>query len=189
MQNGNGCMTHAGMRARRAAFGLAIVGIAIVALHAAAADAEIFKCKGPGGRVLYSDSPCPGGGGEILTLTEGSVIPFAKPPTADPDAETPNAPPRLRDDAPRAAGRYQPSANERQRIVDLERVQHTADNGEKREAARIEIDEIRRGVMARMSYEDRRRMDGYWVDLGNADRRRRVAAVQQLADLFAAAWR
>jgi hypothetical protein len=90
------------------------------------------------------------------------------------------------DEPAQQAGRYELSVNERQRIVNLEQVQRTADNTEKRQAARMEIDETRRGTVARMSYDDLRRKDGYWVDLGNLDQRRRGVAVQQLAALFAA---
>ena len=88
--------------------------------------------------------------------------------------------------AQQAGDRYEPSVNERQRIVNLEQVQRTGDNAEKRQAARMEIDETRRGTAARMSYDDLRRKDGYWVDLGNLDQRRRAVAVRQLAALFAA---
>ena len=174
------------IRARRAVIGVACVVAA--ALHGGAVDAEIFKCKGPGGRVLYGDSPCPGGGGEVLTLDENPPAPPGAPPAANRNPELPVVSPRMRPEAPRAPVRYELSANERQRIVSLEQVQRSGDNSEKREAARMEIDEIRRGVLARMSFEDRRRKDGYWTDLDNIDRRRRIVAVEQLADLFAAAW-
>lgn len=160
---------------------------AIAAGHAPAADAEIFKCKTPDGRILYSDSPCPGGGGEILP-DESLPLPVA-PPAPPAPAErnhVANGPAATRNDMPRASGRYEMSANERQRIVNLEQMQRAADNGEKRQAAHMEIVEIQRGTVARMSYEDLRRKDGYWVDLGNLERRRRIVAVQQLTDLFAA---
>jgi len=85
-----------------------------------------------------------------------------------------------------AASDYDLSLNERQRVGNLEQIQRSADNAEKREAARMEIQEIRRGTLARMSLEDQHKKDGVWADLGNVDRQRRIVAVRQLADLFAA---
>jgi hypothetical protein len=161
--------------------------IAVVALGVSDAGAEIFKCTSADGRVLYSDAPCPPSSrGEVVVPNDNSPIPAPKSPP--PDAGTSPAPPAMPDTkapTPATQGTYQLSLNERQRIVNLEQVQRSADNDEKREAAQIEIREIRRGTLARMSYEDQRRKDAFWVDLGNIDRKRRITAVRQLSDLFA----
>ncbi|HET8876923.1 MAG TPA: DUF4124 domain-containing protein [Casimicrobiaceae bacterium] len=150
------------------------------------AQGTIFKCTDASGRILYSDAPCPGGSrGEVVAPDENSPIPATSAPAPQRNGA---AAVRTATDEPaqQAGDRYEPSVNERQRIVNLEQVQRAGDNAEKRQAARMEIDETRRGTVARMSYDDRRRKDGYWVDLGNLDQRRRAVAVQQLAALFAA---
>lgn len=182
---GTGRRAHA-VRAALARSTLGCVLCAGIALwQPSAADAEIFKCKSPDGRILYSDSPCPGGGGEILIPDENLPIPVAKPATTGRNAGAPGAPAAPRADTVRAAGGYELSMNERQRVANLEQVQRSGDNDEKRQAARMEIAEIQRGTVSRMSSQDLRRKDGYWVDLGNLDQRRRGIAVQQLAQLFA----
>lgn len=175
----------------------AIACIGLAATAVCNADAEIFKCKDADGRILYSDSPCPGGSqGEVLVPNDSSPVPAAKSPPPEANrSPAPAAPSDARQPATAASdGRqaadstsasYELSANERQRIANLEQVQRAADNAEKREAARMEIQEIRRGTVARMSYQDQRRKDDFWVDLGNLDPQRRVVAVRQLADLFA----
>ena len=186
-----------GALARRIGRAVACIGIAgVVACNA---DAEIFKCTSADGRILYSDAPCPANSrGEVVVPNDNSPMPAPKSPPPDSPAPAPKSPPPgsgaspsspampdAQPPVPRSAGRYELSVNERQRVANLEQVQRAADNDEKREAARIEIQEIRRGTLARMSYEDQRRKDGYWVDLGNLDRKRRLAAVRQLSDLFA----
>lgn len=160
----------------------AAIGFAL----ASSAAAEVFKCIDASGRVLYSDAPCPGGShGEVIPMTDNAPAPAAKAPAPERDATPAGAAPPAPPPQP-AGGRYDLSVNERQRVANLEQVQRSADNGEKREAARMEIREIQRGTLARMSYEDLRKKDAYWVDLGNPDAGKRQAAVQQLAALFAA---
>ena len=150
------------------------------------AQGAIFKCTDASGRILYSDAPCPGGSrGEVVVPSDSSPIPATSAPAPQRNGAAAVGT-ATNEPAQQAGDRYEPSVNERQRIVNLEQVQRTGDNAEKRQAARMEIDETRRGTAARMSYDDRRRKDGYWVDLGNLDQRRRAVAVQQLAALFAA---
>jgi uncharacterized protein DUF4124 len=161
--------------------------MAVAALVACNAHAEIFKCTSADGRILYSDVPCPASSrGEVIVPDDNAPIPAPKP--RPPEAAAPPPSRVTSDGQPVAAttGGYELSLNERQRIGNLEQMQRSADNAEKRDAARMEIQEIRRGTLARMSFEDQRRKDGFWVDLGNLDRQRRIVAVRQLTDLFAA---
>jgi hypothetical protein len=163
-----------------------LVSASVAAAGLCAAQGNVFKCTDAFGRILYSDAPCPGGmRGEVVVPRDSSPIPAPGPPAPEgngiPASRAAGGAPALP-----AAVRYDLSLNERQRIANLEQVERTADNAEKRQAARMEIDETRRGTVARMSYGDLRKKDGYWVDLGNLDPRRRVVAVQQLAALFAA---
>ena len=191
-----------GARMRGIARALACIGVATVA--ACNAHAEIFKCTSVDGRILYSDAPCPPSSrGEVIVPDDNSSIAAPKPrpeaaPSPRPGPEVQPAPKPRPEVAPSprpgpevqpvaaAASDYDLSLNERQRVGNLEQIQRSADNAEKREAARMEIQEIRRGTLARMSLEDQRKKDGVWADLGNVDRQRRIVAVRQLADLFAA---
>jgi len=191
-----------GARMRGIARALACIGVATVA--ACNAHAEIFKCTSVDGRILYSDAPCPPSSrGEVIVPDDNSSIAAPKPrpeaaPSPRPGPEVQPAPKPRPEVAPSprpgpevqpvaaAASDYDLSLNERQRVGNLEQIQRSADNAEKREAARMEIQEIRRGTLARMSLEDQHKKDGVWADLGNVDRQRRIVAVRQLADLFAA---
>ena len=191
-----------GARMRGIARALACIGVATVA--ACNAHAEIFKCTSVDGRILYSDAPCPSSSrGEVIVPDDNSSIAAPKPrpeaaPSPRPGPEVQPAPKPRPEVAPSprpgpevqpvaaAASDYDLSLNERQRVRNLEQIQRSADNAEKREAARMEIQEIRRGTLARMSLEDQHKKDGVWADLGNVDRQRRIVAVRQLADLFAA---
>ena len=169
-------MQHRAIRisARAVALGLAF------ALLPSGAVAEIYKCKDAAGGVVYTDVKCPGG--EVLQPTETSVIPLSRP--APPAGVSTTV--KLVPEAPaKAPAPYIVTSEDRQRIANLEQVLRNADNPQKRQAARMEIAEIHRGTVARMSYDDLRRKDSYWVDLSNPDEQRRRVAVTQLADLFA----
>lgn len=190
MRTKSGSPRRASSRRGRTALAAAMLQCAACVGLAAApfchAQGAIFKCTDASGRILYSDAPCPGGSrGEVVVPSDSSPIPATGAPAPQRNG---TAAVRTATDEPaqQAGDRYEPSVNERQRIVNLEQVQRAGDNAEKRQAARLEIDETRRGTVARMSYDDLRRKDGYWVDLGNLDQRRRAVAVQQLAALFAA---
>jgi len=164
-----------------------ILGAALLSIAVAtgfvgrAASAEIYKCKDQANQVVYTDAPCPGG--VVLKPLESASIPTPAKPS--PATSSQAAPSTFAGSGTGSPGPYVVTSDDRQRIANLEQVLRTADNAQKREAARMEIFEIQRGTVARMSYEDVRRKDGYWVDLGNLDERRRRTAFTQLADLFA----
>ena len=240
---------------------LEVLAVAIGALSASPATADIFKCKGPDGHVTYSDAPCAGASSVRLDLKEpvedldprrpavtpspvnrpaaiapSTVIrptavappsvtrpamaapnPVNRPtvgapaPVTPPIVATPNPadrPPAVAPNSviPPAVVRpnaliapspadlvvpvdrgavYELSYGDRQRIADLEQVRNASSHGEARESATLEISSIRRGGLARMSYDDLRRKDEYWGDLGSSDPDRRRVAAMQLADLLA----
>jgi 50S ribosomal subunit-associated GTPase HflX len=86
-----------------------------------------------------------------------------------------------------APGGYELSYSERQRIANLEQIEKlTTAYREQRQAATLEIANIRRGVVARMSADDLVKKDQYWADLSRLEAERRRAAASQLVNLFAA---
>lgn len=165
---------------------------AIAALSMTSAAAEVFKCKDSRGHITYSDSPCPDGSGGRVDLKEpvednGPRRP-ALPPKAD-AAEapaTPAAAPPAAAPAERGKSDYPLTYNDRQRITNLEQIERNPSAyAEQRRSATLEIANIRRGVLARMSFDDARKKDNYWADLASLDSNRRRTAQMQLANLFA----
>lgn len=45
-----------------------------IALAACSASAQVVKCKGPGGKVIYSDVPCPDGAAGQSVNTQANVL-------------------------------------------------------------------------------------------------------------------
>jgi hypothetical protein len=156
---------------------------------ASAVSADVYKCKGPQGQVTYSESPCPGQPSVRMDLKEPVENRDPRPPAA-PSAVAPpgavaNATPAA---APPVAsnGGYELSYSDRQRIANLEQIERTTSAySEQRQSATLEILNIRRGTIARMSAEDLQKRDNYWADLGKLEAERRRAAASQLANLFA----
>jgi hypothetical protein len=73
----------------------AILAAAVAAVAAGTAQAEVYKCKGPNGKLTFSDKPCPG------QATEEVAVEFVEP----------SAEQRL--DAAEAAASHQRMAKER----------------------------------------------------------------------------
>ena len=164
---------------------LAAIGL----LVASAASADVYKCKGPQGQVTYSESPCPGQPSVKMELRSPVENRDPQPPvsaavTAAP-AGVANAAPAVPAVAPSTGG-YELSYSDRQRIANLEQIERTTSaHREQRQSATLEILNIRRGTVARMSAGDLVKKDNYWADLGKLDADRRRAAASQLANLFA----
>jgi len=172
---------------------LSIVFAAIIAQPAPTFAADVYKCTGPQGQVTYSESPCPGqpsvrldvrpptdnrddrrpsDNGQAATTATGTAASGGAPPTAPSAAQKPNG--------------YELSFSERQRIANLEQIEKMSTAyREQRQAATLEIANIRRGVLARMSAEDLAKKDQYWADLSRLEAERRRVAASQLVNLFA----
>lgn len=175
------------MRARLQSAALAAIGV----FAASWAAADVYKCTGPQGQVTYSESPCPG---------QPSVRMDVRPPSDNREARRPPDPVPPAMAPPGAAaiavpavtptpapGGYELSYSERQRIANLEQIEKlTTAYREQRQAATLEIANIRRGVVARMSADDLVKKDQYWADLSRLEAERRRVAASQLANLFAA---
>jgi hypothetical protein len=161
---------------------------AIAALGAAGASADVYKCTGPQGQVTYSESPCPGQPSVRMDVRKPPDSRDPRPPdaaVAPPDAATKAAPTVAPVPAPPSA--HELSYSERQRIANLEQIERMSTAyREQRQAATLEIANIRRGVLARMSADDLAKKDQYWADLSRLEAERRRVAASQLANLFAA---
>lgn len=165
---------------------------AIAALAMTSAAAEVFKCKDSRGHITYSDSPCPDGSGGRVDLKEPvedngpsrSAVPPNRDAGAEPATTAPPVPATAT--AERSKSDYQLTYNDRQRITNLEQIERNPSAyAEQRRSATLEIANIRRGVLARMSFDDARKKDSYWADLASLDSNRRRTAQMQLANLFA----
>lgn len=160
------------------------VAIAALTLAVSSACADVFKCTGPRGHVTYSEAPCPGETSVRLELKEPVESRDPRPSVAPSAVPAPQAPALA--PANPAAGGYELSYRDRQRIANLEQVERTASAyREQRQSATLEIFNIRRGAVARMSADDLRKKDGYWADLARLEPDRRRTAALQLANLFA----
>lgn len=167
---------------------LAAVGL----LVASAANADVYKCKGPQGQVTYSESPCPGQPSVKMDLRPPIENRDPQPPappaviTSPPGVAAAAAPAAITPSAVAPSTGYELSYSDRQRIANLEQIERTTSAyAEQRRSATLEIRNIRSGTLARMSAADLVKKDGYWADLGKLDVDRRRTAASQLANLFA----
>jgi len=178
-----------GARVARRMMPLRSATLAVIGVFAAAgASADVYKCTGPQGQVTYSESPCPGQPSVRMDVKKTPDSRDPRPPDAaaePPPAATSAAPSVARPPAPPNA--YELSYSERQRIANLEQIERMSTAyREQRQAATLEIANIRRGVLARMSPDDLAKKDQYWADLSRLEAERRRVAASQLVNLFAA---
>jgi hypothetical protein len=129
-----------------------------VFLSASEANAQPFKCTGPDGKIVYSDSRCEG--------------PAAKAPAAAPAAKP--------------GSRYELNDADRNRIRMLEAiVVREGSYSEQKTGAQLEIQNIRRGADARLSNAEREKRDALAADLSNADAKKRTQALRDLREIYA----
>ena len=130
-----------------------------VLLGSTHAWAQPFKCTGPDGKIVYSDTRCEG--------------PAAK---AAPTAQ----------DESKARGRYELTDADRERIRTLEALVVKADSfSEQKTAAQLEIQNIRRGADARLSSAEREKRDTFAAELSSADAKKRTQALRELREIYA----
>ncbi len=124
----------------------------------APAWAQPFKCTGPDGKIVYSDTRCEG-----------------------PAAKAPSAP-----DAAKPGGRYEPTDADRERIRALEAmVVKEGAFSEQKTAAQLEIQNIRRGADARLSSAEHAKRDAFAAELSSADVKKRTQALRELREIYA----
>lgn len=141
---------------RNLKFSLALAAGALLA--ATPATAQLFKCQDASGKVVFSDVRCE------------APAPKAAAPTSAEKA---------------AAGRYQMTDADRQRIQQLEAGQKRAGlSAELVSAENLEIFSIRSGQDARLSQDQRSRREALQPGLSSTDAKKRKEALNAIRELY-----
>ena len=121
-----------------------------------AAHAEMYKCKGPYGRPVFTDQPC------------DNLLPPEKKAAAEPEAA--------------AKG---PSAEDQARLKALDAITDDPKaNDEQKTAAQLEAGNIRRNLEGKLSKSDKERRAALTRQLAGPDRKKREAALRELRTLY-----
>jgi hypothetical protein len=129
--------------------------LAAMVLGATGAGAEIFKCKGPDGKTVISDTRCE------------SEAPKVKPPEKD------------------TSGRYQLNDADKARVKTLETiVDSKTSNAEQKSAAQWEMGNIRMGAEVRMTPEDRAKREALVKELEGADQKKRSELITKIREFY-----
>jgi hypothetical protein len=132
-----------------------ILAVSMV-VAASTAGAEIFKCKGPDGKTVISDTRC-----------ENEA---PKPAAAAPKD---------------TSGRYQLTDADKARVKSLETlVDSKAANSEQKSAAQWEMSNIRMGADARLTPEDRAKREALVSQLAGADQKKRTELLGQIRTFY-----
>lgn len=169
--------------------------IAIAALvFSTGAAGQLFKCKGPDGRTVYSDTRCEAAAsGNALKVSPNSttggqrpddsaMVPAAKSGAA---ADPMDAPPGVAPGVATAASRYEPTSADRDRIRNLEvTASRLGAYSEQKSAAQLEIQSIRSGGDSRLSSGEREKRDSLTTDLASTDAKKRSQALRDLRRIY-----
>jgi hypothetical protein len=175
------------------------------ALAPLGAAAQLYKCKGPDGKTVYSDSKCEASEAGALKVTPMSTTPSAREKAAAeaakeaaaakaapgstlsgaaPAGEAPGASTVTRSVGSASAG-YRLTASDEERLRNLEvgrtRLGATA---EQKSAMDLEMRHIRSGRDARLSSEDRARREALHSDLMSSDAQKRRKALSDFRALY-----
>jgi hypothetical protein len=168
------------------------------ALAPAAVSAQLYKCKGPDGKTVYSDSKCEASEAGALKVTPMSTTPSAREKAAAEAAKEaeaakagvgsalPGTPaPTMSGSVPASPKPHELSSSDQERLRNLEvgrtRLGATA---EQKSAMEVEIRNIRSGRDARLSSEDRSRRDALQSDLMSSDAQKRKKALSDFRSLY-----
>jgi hypothetical protein len=172
-----------------------------LALAPAMAHAQLFKCKGPDGKIVYSDTRCEGSDKGAIKVTPNSSTlserekamaekaaadaEAARQQAAEADRERRSAPPPASTSAAEGPRRYELTGSDRERLRELEMTAGSLGaSPEQKDAARFEMARIRSGDDARLSSDARSRRDSLRVDLSSADAKKRRQVLQQFRSLY-----
>ena len=182
---------------------------AVAAFSAAGAGAQLYKCKGPDGKIVYSDSKCEA----AATGNEIKVTPMTTTKSEREKAMEEAAAKKAEEDkkaAEKAAERsaiakevavemrrsgagaapppeppYQLTSSDRDKIRELEITANTlAAHPEQREAAQLQIARIKRGAEAKMTSSERAARDDLVHDLASADAAKRRRAMSEIRSTY-----
>ncbi len=178
-----------------------VLALAIGALLVpAAASAQLFKCKGPDGKTVYSDTRCEASSsGSALKVMPNSATRSERERAEEAAARAADTPtavnPRIEGIAPlpssgtsvsaASSEPYELTSSDRERIRNLEVTAGSLGAySEQKTAARMQITGIRRGGEARMTGAERERRDSLTTDLSSTDAKKRSQALGDLRSLY-----
>jgi hypothetical protein len=181
-----------------------VLGAGLLLLPAVA-SAQLYKCKGPDGKIVYSDSRCEAADTGALKVTPMGTTPSerekaavekaaadkaaAEKAAADKAAWEKGIPPGMvLAPAPVAAPvrkPYEATSSDNQRLRNLE-VDSTRAGAysEQKSAFEMEAHHIRSGRDAALSSDDKARRDAFHADLSSTDAKKRREALEGLRRLY-----
>ena len=134
--------------------------VVIASCACAVASAEMFKCRTPDGKTVFSDTRCE------------DAIQMDKPAASAPAEAAPGA-------------RYELTSADRERIRALDAVvDKPGSNSEQKTAAQLEISNIRRGAEETLTREQRKRREALTAELANGDPKKRAQTLGQLRTFY-----
>jgi len=170
--------------------------------------AQMYKCKGPDGKIVYSDTKCEASHtGDALKVTpmgttkseREKAMEAAAAEKADADRKAAEKAAErkaiAKDVAEEMRGQggsasaaptpYQLTSADRERIRELEMTTNSIGaNSEQKAAARIHIARIKRGDEAKMSASDRAARDSLVTDLSTTDQAKRERTLREIQSKY-----
>ena len=169
----------------------------LLALAPALAQAQLFKCKGADGKIVYSDTRCEASDKGNLKVTPMSTTPSerekalaAEKAAAEAEAAkkaVAEGRPLPADASPaaRASARYELTSSDRDRIRELEMTLGSLGaSREQKDAASFEISSIRSGADSRLGADARARRDSLRTDLSSTDAKKRRQVLEQFRRVY-----
>lgn len=172
-----------------------IAMLALFALLPAAAQAQLYKCKGADGKVVYSDTRCEGSDKGSLRVSPNASTPsdrekaMAEKAAAEAEAAKRAAaegrPPPTPGANTAPGARYELTSADRERIRELEMTMGSQGaTREQKEGAGFEISSIRSGADARLDADRRSRRDSLRTDLSSVDAKKRRQALDEFRRVY-----
>jgi hypothetical protein len=170
-----------------------LLAIAIAALLVPApAAAQLFKCKGPDGKIVYSDTRCEAAAsGDALKVSPNSTTGGGRyeSPVPPPPAKAGEASARVDEAASAPATElrrpYELTSADRDRIRNLEvNANRLGAYPEQKSAAQLEIQSIRNGAESRLTGSEREKRDALTADLTSTDARKRSQALREIREIY-----
>jgi hypothetical protein len=183
--------------------------IAALAAVAVPAWGQLYKCKGPDGKVVYSDTRCEAADTGALKVNPNSTTPSEREKAATEAAA------KAREDAARdkaegeklkrqleaagvqiapapstpqpaaAKGPYELTGSDRDRLRGLEMTANSVGaTSEAKSAAQYEISQIRSGRDAQLTSDQRSRRESLRTDVSSVDAQKRRDALQQFRAVY-----
>jgi hypothetical protein len=172
------------------------------ALAPVAASAQLYKCKGPDGKTVYSDSKCEASEAGALKVTPMATTPSAREKAAAeaakeasgkgaastlsgaaPSGDASSTVTQSAGSASTGAYKLTSSDEERLRNLDVGRTRMGA-TAEQKTAMELEMRQIRSGRDAHLSSDARSRREALHSDLASSDAQKRKKALSDFRALY-----